>query len=111
MKKVLIMICILLFTGCGTKEKETITYQELKKLKNYILVDVRTKQEYDISHIPNAELIPLNTINEHIQLDKNKTIVVYCQSGNRSKQAKEKLKSLGYTVYDFGGISNWKGEF
>lgn len=109
MKKLLIIICILLLTGCNSQEKQMITYQELTKLENYILVDVRTEQEFETSHIPNAKNIPLDTIDYNMNLDKNKTIVVYCQSGNRSNQAFIKLKTLGFTVYDFGSIHNWKG--
>jgi len=112
MKKLFVIICILLLTGCGTKEtmKETITYQELRNLEDYILVDVRTEEEFVSNHIPHAINIPLSTIHADIQLDKNKIIVVYCQSGNRSNQAKELLKPLGYTVYNFGSIHNWEGD-
>lgn len=110
MKKLLAIIFILLLTGCKTNEQSAITYEELLTLENYILVDVRSMSEYQTGHLPNAKSIPLDTINEHVQLDKTKKIVVYCQSGNRSKQAKELLKSYGFTVYDFGGIQNWKGD-
>ena len=43
--------------------------------------------------------------------DKDQMILVYCRSGNRSKQASEKLVDLGYTnVVEFGGIMDWTGE-
>jgi len=43
--------------------------------------------------------------------DKEQMIMVYCRSGNRSRQASEKLAALGYTnVYEFGGINSWTGE-
>ena len=43
--------------------------------------------------------------------DKNQLIYVYCRSGNRSKQAAEKLAALGYTnIVEFGGILDWTGE-
>ena len=43
--------------------------------------------------------------------DKNQLILVYCRSGNRSKQASEKLAALGYTnIVEFGGINSWPGE-
>lgn len=82
--------------------------------KNYIILDVRTIAEYNEGHIPNAICIPNETIGEDIVSklpDKDQLILVYCRSGNRSKQAAEKLKKLGYTnLIEFGGIMDWKGE-
>lgn len=82
--------------------------------KNYIILDVRTIAEYNEGHIPNAICIPNETIGEDIVSklpDKDQLILVYCRSGNRSKQAAEKLKKLGYTnLIEFGGILDWKGE-
>ena len=43
--------------------------------------------------------------------DKDQLILVYCRSGNRSKQAAEKLAQLGYTnIVEFGGINSWPGD-
>jgi len=82
--------------------------------ENYIILDVRTTEEFAEKHIPNAINIPNETIGseELAELpDKNQLILVYCRSGNRSKQASEKLVALGYTnIYEFGGINNWTGE-
>jgi phage shock protein E len=81
---------------------------------NYIILDVRTIAEYNEGHIPNAICIPNETIGSNIinELpDKEQLILVYCRSGNRSKQAAEKLRKLGYTnLIEFGGIIDWKGE-
>lgn len=82
--------------------------------KDYIILDVRTPEEFAEKHIPNAINIP----NESIGTDsipelpeEDQLILVYCRSGNRSKQASEKLAELGYTkVYEFGGINDWPGE-
>jgi len=75
---------------------------------------VRTDEEFSDKHIPGAINVPNEDIGtESIpQLpDKEQLILVYCRSGNRSKQASEKLAALGYTkVYEFGGINDWKGE-
>lgn len=77
-----------------------------------IIVDVRTKSEYDEGHIKNAVLIPNETIGTEPPSklpDKNAIILVYCRSGRRSRDAANKLVKMGYTnVYDFGGIINWK---
>ena len=92
--------------------------QEITKImsenSNYIILDVRTIEEYKEGHIPNAICIPNETIGQDIQnllKDKNQLILIYCRSGNRSKQAAEKLQKLGYTnLIEFGGIIDWKGE-
>ena len=77
-------------------------------------MDVRTAEEFNDSHIPGAVNIPNEEIGteEIPQLpDKDQKIFVYCRSGNRSKQASEKLAALGYTnIIEFGGINSWPGE-
>ena len=82
--------------------------------KNYIILDVRTIAEYNEGHIPNAICIPNESIGSDIGSklpNKEQLILVYCRSGNRSKQAVEKLKDLGYTnLIEFGGIIDWNGE-
>ena len=95
-----------------------ITMDEAKEIfetpGDYIILDVRRADEYAGGHIPRA----INVANESIKdtcpeelPDLNQTIYVYCRSGNRSKQASEKLVSLGYTnIIEFGGILDWTGE-
>ncbi|MBE6852574.1 MAG: rhodanese-like domain-containing protein [Ruminococcus sp.] len=129
MKKILIIIiCVmtLIFSAsCGDNKsnKETggaaymnISQEEAKELmdtqENYIILDVRTQEEFDEKHIPGAILIPDYEIEEKaekILTDKNQLILVYCRSGRRSKNASEILEKLGYTyIREFGGIIDWK---
>lgn len=86
----------------------------MEEENDYIILDVRTPEEFAEKHIPNAINIPNETIGtEPIpELPKeDQLILVYCRSGNRSKQASEKLAEIGYTqVYEFGGINDWTGE-
>lgn len=81
---------------------------------DYVILDVRTQAEYDESHIPGAILIPHDTVAtaaEDALPDKDQLILVYCRSGNRSKQASQTLVDLGYTnVVEFGGINSWPYE-
>ena len=81
---------------------------------DYVILDVRTQAEYDESHIPGAILIPHDTVAtaaEDALPDKGQLILVYCRSGNRSKQASQALVDLGYTnVVEFGGINSWPYE-
>lgn len=79
-----------------------------------IILDVRTQEEYDSGHIPGAICIPNESIGteqpEELP-DLRQVILIYCRSGNRSKQAAQKLFDMGYTnVYEFGGIIDWTGE-
>ena len=79
----------------------------------YIILDVRTVDEYKEKHIPGAINIPNEMIgtDKPEQLpDKEQMILVYCRSGNRSKQAAAKLAAQGYTNIEFGGIIDWPGE-
>ncbi len=88
--------------------------QIMEENENYIILDARTEEEYNEGHIPNAICIPNETISSDTinQLpNKNQLILIYCRSGNRSKQAAQKLLNLGYTnLIEFGGIIDWKGE-
>ena len=125
MKKTLLSILILLMiavmTGC--RNTEQITYKQISqeeaaemmaKDDGHVIVDVRRMDEYIEGHIPGAICIP----NENIDQEKpeklpdtDQIILVYCRSGNRSKQAAEKLAAMGYrNVYEFGGIITWTGE-
>ena len=123
MKKIIpLLMAMLLLAGCGAQSEES-TYRQInaeeaaaimEEESSYIILDVRTAQEYSEKHIPRAINIPNETIGtEDIPElpDKEQLILVYCRSGNRSKQASEKLVKLGYTnIVEFGGINDWTGE-
>ena len=86
----------------------------MKKDDGHIIVDVRRQDEYDNGHIPEAVLIPNESISTTPPAelpDKDQVILIYCRSGNRSKQAAQKLADMGYNnIYEFGGINTWTGE-
>ncbi len=122
-KILLFLLSLTLLTGCKTtsgqaKEYQQISMQEaisiMEEEENYIILDVRTIEEYEEKHIPGAINIPNKTIgSEEIPElpDKEQRILVYCRSGNRSKQAAAKLAALGYiNITEFGGINDWPGE-
>ena len=115
----LILALVLLLTACAQAASyEQITQEEAKQIMDttngYILLDTRTQEEYDQSHIPGALLIPHTEIAQRAEEelpDKDQVILVYCRSGNRSKQASEVLVELGYTnIKEFGGIIDWPYE-
>ena len=125
MKRILPLLLIVLLAAAGSvvplasaQDYRQITMQEAVGMMaaetDYIILDVRTIQEYESSHIPGAVCVPNETIGtENIPElpDKDQLILVYCRSGNRSKQASAKLAKLGYTnIVEFGGINAWPGE-
>ena len=119
MKK-LLLFSLLFACGCTTTSSsyQSISINDAVKQyqqdKQSILLDVRTFDEYQSGHIPGA----MNITNENIQAgtyelrgDKNQTVYVYCRSGNRSKQASEKLTEDGFTnIIECGGIIDYQGE-
>ena len=95
-------------------ENYEIDMQELKeKQKNgAVIVDVRSSQEYSEGHINEAINIPYYEIKKNVNKvlnNKNQDIVLYCQTGFRSKQAYKKLSKLEYkNLYNlYGGLDNW----
>jgi len=122
MKRVAIVLAVLLLAGCAAPAEE-ISYRQINmdeaitmmgEESGYVILDVRTPEEFADKHIPGAINIPNEAIgSEEIPElpDKDQLILVYCRSGNRSKQASEKLVALGYTnIVEFGGINDWPGE-
>ena len=119
-----ILVCLLL-TACAastpTPQQEVylnISPEEAKVLmdtqEDYVILDVRTQEEFDTGHIPGAVLIPNTEIADRAEQelpDKDQLLLVYCRSGNRSKQASQILVELGYTnIQEFGGINDWPYE-
>lgn len=79
----------------------------------FVLLDVRTVEEYAEVHIEGAILIPDYELAERAdaELEKGTTILVYCRSGGRSAGAAQTLADMGYEhVYDMGGILSWPYE-
>ena len=117
------LFSFLLLAGCAAPAESEASYRQIstdgaiammEEENNYIILDVRTPEEFSDKHIPDAINIPNETIGteEIPELpDKAQLILLYCRSGNRSKQASDKLANLGYTnIVEFGGINDWPGE-
>ena len=126
MKKLIpIFLAVMMLTSCGQDINNdqgavyvNITAEEAKQImdseEGYIILDVRTQEEYDQGHIPGAIVISHEEIEEkaeQVLTDKDQLILVYCRSGRRSKIAAEALVELGYTnIKEFGGIIDWPYE-
>ena len=120
----LMLLTLALPFGCvGCSDGGSETYEQISGAKakalmdsesGYIIIDARTREEYDQGHIPGAILIPEYEIADRAEKelpDKAQLILVYCRSGRRSKIAAEELVKLGYTnVKEFGGIIDWEYE-
>ena len=99
-------------------EVQRISIEEAKKNldtnQSIVLLDVRTKQEYEEGHIEGALHVPVNKLEYEIEdliPDKEQTIYLYCRSGVRTIMAGDILLELGYTsIYDMGGIIYWPYE-
>ena len=125
---ILTILILLLTAGCGASEQSTesaaeSTYRQISQDEamemmarddGHVVVDVRRQDEYDAGHIPGAILIPNESIGSdppEALPDYDQIILIYCRTGNRSKQAAEKLVAMGYTnIYEFGGINTWTGD-
>ena len=121
MKKLLLLVIpFLLLVGCS-KEDATDSFMVSGKIKcsdietiksydDYMIIDVRTPEEYAEGHLDNTINIEYQDIVEKLEekkISKDTPIIVYCKSGGRSGQAFESLKQAGYThIYDLGAISN-----
>lgn len=98
--------------GCDNKEEfinKQINKDEIKDIminSEYVIIDVRTEEEYNIGHLVDSINIPYDEIDKNIDIDKDRIIFVYCKSGNRSSIAFNMLKGLGYTVYDLGAYND-----
>jgi len=113
---ILLAIAAVIFVGCTppnavTRISAQEAYDMMNELEHYVLLDVRTQSEFRQNRIQGALLIPRNEIvYRALEEIENKSIVilVYCQAGNRSAVAAQRLVDLGFlNVYDFGGINDW----
>jgi phage shock protein E len=107
MKKYLYFTTLLIFTtGCSQIKSKPITEFSQNDLKNGVLVDVRTPEEYAAGHLDGA--VNINLLEEGFAarfdtIQKNKTLYLYCKKGGRSARAASLLDSLGYQVIDLKG--------
>ncbi len=119
---VALLFMVALQGGCaGEPEPEGIqlitpeeAYKNMEEDPDIVLVDVRTPQEYEESHVPGSILLPLDQLEELAPErlpDTDAVIYLICRSGNRSAQAARLLEEMGYTrLYDLGGIQQWPYE-
>lgn len=95
-----------------SRDIKQIDYDYIKNNPNSVVIDVRSRKEFSEWHIPSAYNIPLNNIKVEIQRvvpNKEKEIIVYCQTGTRSMKAAQILDKLGYkNVKNLDGGLNYK---
>jgi len=114
----------LLGTACGSGEQTTGAYKNVSVAQThdlwlqgenakspFMLLDVRTPEEYAAGHIAGAKLIPVQVLAEHLnEVPKGKQVYVYCHSGTRSARASKLLTANGFKNIENieGGIVAWK---
>lgn len=82
---------------------------------SFVLLDIRTPEEYGMGHLPDSRLLDFygsNFETELAKLPRNAPILVYCRSGNRSGQALRTMQSMGFTDVRHlaGGVISWQAE-
>jgi rhodanese-related sulfurtransferase len=109
-----VFILLLAFQSQDTLSVSSAEFQKyINRYGTSQLIDVRTPQEYHAGHIPGAKLVNLydptfKTKILSLNLDKNKPVLVYCRSGNRSLVAARFLNEKGYKVINLKyGIKQW----
>jgi rhodanese-related sulfurtransferase len=116
MKKMFLAVIVVVSMTCSLAlaAAQDISSREAKALleknKNVFLLDVRTPQENSQAKLPGTVLIPISEFERRInEVPKNKTILVYCAVGSRSKSVAEFLSKNGYkNVYNMtDGIVGW----
>ena len=88
-------------------------YNLIKENNELLILDVRTKEEYDNSHIPGAKLVPVNLLTmklSELGKYKDKPVLVYCASGGRSPRAVNTLANNSFkNIYHLtSGLSAWR---
>jgi len=112
-----IVLVMLALVGCSSEESESYKTIELAEIeaytaKGYEVIDVREPDEFAAGHIPDAQNLPLSTLQSggDISLNKDGSYIIICRSGNRSQQASEILQEQGYSVVNVKeGMSSWTG--
>lgn len=99
-------------TGASEGALSPKQYHETFKASDrpHVLIDVRTREEFKGGHIPGAINIDVQEIDRRLsEIPRDKAVVLYCRSGNRSSIAAGILRRAGFTeVYDLGGIGDWQ---
>ena len=113
----LVGFLLVLCAGCGHDYRH-ISHEKAMELmrpeSGAVVVDVRSKEEYDKRHIVGALLVPIDDIRsgkvDALPTDKNRKLLLYCWTGRRSEDAAVMLTEMGYNqVYEFGGLVDWNG--
>ena len=110
MKKIVsLFVIMMMLTACGSRYQTIDSNKAIELIDNgAIIIDVRTQEEFNESHIAGAINIPLDEI-DTIEYDMNDTLIIYCATGMRSVEAIKQLIDMGYTsLYNLdGGLLNW----
>lgn len=123
MKKYIIFLIISFmvlyaFDSLNDEKEDTLSIESSKGVElygneDYVFLDVRTEDEHRLKAIPNTPVLPVQELEariDELKKYKDKKIVVYCRSGNRSRKGTDILLKHGYDAVNLlGGMIQWKG--
>jgi len=115
LKKIICLFLFLLtaglFSACSKVSDEDLAKAREAVENGALIVDVRTPQEFKEKHVVGAINLPIEEIMKgHINLPKDKELVLYCRSGSRSATCAKVLKEQNWSVYDVATQSDWERE-
>lgn len=89
---------------------DAVTVNSLRERDDVVLIDVREDWEYAAGHIPGTQWIPMGQIPSRVgEIPADKTVIIYCRSGNRSDQVTAFLRNQGIPVHNMlGGMIAWE---
>lgn len=112
---VLIVMSFIQSQVSGAKMVSALEMPQLQRDGESVIIDCNSEKEFALSHIPNSENYPVDSIdqnNKSLLKHKDKTVIVVCQSGNKSIKAAKSLVGLDFTNVHVlrGGLLNWTKE-
>ena len=116
-----ILFGFLLLVSCNAKNNQDLSLLQIDSKAatkfinkdDYLFLDVRSIEEHKVKAIPNTPNIPVQELENRIdelEIYRDKKIIVYCRSGNRSKLGTDILTKNGYDAVNLiGGMNQWEG--
>jgi len=104
-------LVLTLMSGCSKVSDEDLRAAHISAENGAMIIDVRSKKEYNRGHIEGAVNIPIDVLDKMFtRLPRDKELIVYCRSGSRSMVAARLLREQGWVVHDIATQEDWARE-
>jgi len=111
LKFIVLALALVLITGCSRVSDEDVLAGRKAVENGAMIIDVRSKKEYNLGHIKGSVNIPIAYVDKmYNSLPRDKELVVYCHSGSRSAIAARLLREQGWTVHNVETQEDWERE-